>query len=356
MEDASFWDAFVPHDINYFRLPVYDHFRLRPYHARTVLRELDLNRMRDELAAQLVRSESFVNPDNKPKKREGIRRLLFRLAEDVFCYAEECELIIIAPTRTETLEHAERLSVKYGKDKPAEQPGFYLLNVGSGSIDAEHIKITRPLAMSAADLGLHYGSDVVEFEQKFTAALREQSGGASIFRGEPGTGKTSFIRHLIASLHSTHRFYYLPMNAERYLASPDLVEFWLQESRSAPDLKKVVVLEDAEDLLMRRSADNRSKVSSLLNIADGLLGEFLQMHLICTVNCAIDQLDPAIGRPGRLIACREFKRLDSEQAHRLAVAKGISLPEQTDYTLAEIYCHPVIGGLPTTKSPLGFVA
>src|SRR5439155_1566604 len=98
-------------------------------------------------------------------------------------------------------------------------------------------------------------------------SLREQNGGASVFRGEPGTGKTSFIRHLIAGLHSTHRFYYLPMNAERYLASPELVEFWLHESRSAPDLKKVVVLEDAEDLLMRRSADNRSKVSSLLNIA-----------------------------------------------------------------------------------------
>ena len=80
------------------------------------------------------------------------------------------------------------------------------------------------------------------------------------------------------------------------------------------------------------------------------------MHLICTVNCAIDQLDPAIGRPGRLIACREFKRLDYDQAHRLAVAKGISLGEQTDYTLADIYCRPVIGGLPTTKKALGFAA
>ena len=139
-------------------------------------------------------------------------------------------------------------------------------------------------------------------------------------------------------------------------AGVDLVEFWLHEGRSAPDLKKVVVLEDAEDLLMPRSADNRSKVSSLLNIADGLLGEFLQMHLICTVNCAIDQLDPAIGRPGRLIACREFRRLQYAQAHRLAAAKGLKLQEQSDYSLAEIYRQPVIGGLPTTKQTLGFAA
>src|SRR6266542_802277 len=67
---------------------------------------------------------------------------------------------------------------------------------------------------------------------------------------------------------------------------------------------------------------------------------------------------PKLGRSDRyrLIACREFKRLDYEQAQRLAVAKGISLPKQTDYTLAEIYCHAVIGGSPTTKSPLGFAA
>src|SRR6266516_7287141 len=82
MEDASFWENIVPREINYFRLPVYDHFHRRPYHARTVLRELDARRMREELATELVRSETYVNPDHKTKKREGIRRLLFRLAAD----------------------------------------------------------------------------------------------------------------------------------------------------------------------------------------------------------------------------------------------------------------------------------
>ena len=45
------------------------------------------------------------------------------------------------------MEHAERLAAKYGKEKPAEQPGFYLLKVNSGNIHAERIKITRPVAM-----------------------------------------------------------------------------------------------------------------------------------------------------------------------------------------------------------------
>ena len=43
-------------------------------------------------------------------------------------------------------------------------------------------------------------------------------------------------------------------------------------------------------------------------------------------------------------------------AHRLGDAKGFKLQEQTDYSLAEIYRQPVIGGLPTAKKALGFAA
>jgi NADH dehydrogenase len=44
------------------------------------------------------------------------------------------------------------------------------------------------------------------------------------------------------------------------------------------------------------------------------------------------------------------------QAHRLAAAKGLELQDQVDYSLAEIYRQPVIGGLSTPKKALGFVA
>ena len=349
------WDILVPRDIDYFRMPVYDHFRCRAYHTQTVEKEWNAKKMAEDLGAELLRSHICFDPDRKANNRQRVHRLLFRFAEDVFCYMEDDELTVYAATRKEALEHAERVTNKYAKEKPAEQPGYYLLKTNCSSIDAVCVKIKHPFVMNDADLGLHYGLDAVEFEQKLIGSLREHTGGTSVFRGEPGTGKTSFIRHLMAKLLLTHRVYYLPMNPERYLASSDLVEFWLHQGRSAPNLKKVIVMEDAEELLMRRSTDNRSKVSSLLNITDGLLGEFLEMHIICTVNCTIDQLDPAIVRQGRLVARREFKRLDYIQAHRLAAAKGLNLPEQTDYSLAEIYRKPVIGGEPTKRKPVGFV-
>jgi len=138
--------------------------------------------------------------------------------------------------------------------------------------------------MSTQDLELHYGAQAVGFEQALVDSLGSQASGAVILRGEPGTGKTSFIRHLISKLKDSHKFYYLPVSACRFLASPDMVEFWLRQSRLAPELGKIVVLEDAEDLLMERETDNQAKVSSLLNAADGLLGEFLRLSLILTVS------------------------------------------------------------------------
>jgi hypothetical protein len=62
--------------------------------------------------------------------------------------------------------------------------------------------------------------------------------------------------------------------------------------------------------------------------------------LILTVNCNIEKLDPALTRPGRLLAYREFNRLRRDQACRLAQEKRLTLPDdQDDYSLAEIYCR-----------------
>jgi hypothetical protein len=90
--------------------------------------------------------------------------------------------------------------------------------------------------------------------------------------------------------------------------------------------------------LMQRSGDNRAALSNMLNVADGLLGEFLNLHLICTVNCEIEKLDPAIIRSGRLLDSWEFRRLTAAEARKLCAAKGIELWEQKEeYSLAEIY-------------------
>ena len=111
---------------------------------------------------------------------------------------------------------------------------------------------------------------------------------------------------------------------------------------------------------MERATDNRDALSNLLNLADGFLGDALQLHVIATVNCPLDRIDPALLRPGRLMASHDFARLTAQEAQALADAEDLTLPvvpslEQT-YSLAEIYSGAVIAAstTPTRARRVGF--
>ena len=103
--------------------------------------------------------------------------------------------------------------------------------------------------------------------------------------GAPGTGKTSYLRHLMGQLRDTHRFYFIPPNSLEILEEPEFIGFWSAERVSNSDRKLVVIMEDAEEALLSRESDNREKVSAILNLSDGMLSDFICLHVICTINC-----------------------------------------------------------------------
>ena len=88
---------------------------------------------------------------------------------------------------------------------------------------------------------------------------------------------------------------------------------------------------------MTRGNDNQDEVSTILNLSDGLLGDFLHLQIICTINCTAADIDQALLRPGRLLSHRVFPRLDYAQAARLAESLGRKLPVVSDYSLAEVF-------------------
>src|SRR5437899_3063033 len=59
-------------------------------------------------------------------------------------------------------------------------------------------------------------------------------------------------------------------------------------------------------------------------------------------------------RPGRLLGTCELCRLSRAQALRLAHTKGLTLPEEPDFSLAEIYCHPPEADQTKNALPIGF--
>jgi ATPase family protein associated with various cellular activities (AAA) len=219
-------------------------------------------------------------------------------------------------------------------DMDADNAEFFVLTFRLGEPLARVVTIS-PKVRTAAELVLNYGKDFEQWHRQFIAQLQGQTSGLTILSGPPGTGKTSYLRFLIHQLKRTHRCYYLPTSVYPALASPACADFWIGETEHHKS--KLVVIEDAESLLVERGSDNQEPLSNLLAAADGFLGDLLKLNIVCTVNSAISKLDPAIVRPGRLIATRQFRRLTPAEAEALAARNGLTLQPQESYSLAEIY-------------------
>lgn len=246
---------------------------------------------------------------------------------------------------------------------------FNLIDVTKQNVKSKRIKMRENYQLTSDDLNLHYGDQFADWEQRFIEKLGAGSQGLTILRGDPGTGKTYFIRHLISRLRETHIFYLINLTDFDLLTSPTMVEFWSEEMRgrdhpfdikgdrkTKKKMKRVIIIEDAERLLSVRTKDSSGSVSELLNMCDGLLGDFLQVHLVCTANCPVDDFDPAVVRSGRLTAMKEFVPLDSSRAREIAGKIDVELEEGKKYTLAEIYNQTSNGAEDIKEAPrIGFM-
>lgn len=225
----------------------------------------------------------------------------------------------------------------YARPRNSSRGCYHLITNVGDSIDTEIVELADAVSFDADDLDLHYGAGFTEWTEEYVETLGAKKSGLTLFEGPPGTGKTSFLRHLMFRLRETHRFYFIPPANAGVLSNPEFIGFWSQQHSTHPDLRFVCVLEDAEGALMLRGTDNRRQAGAILNITDGLLADFLRLHILCSINCKSTEIDPAFMRPGRLVAHRFFSRLDSATAHRIANKAGRGLPVQSDYSLAEIF-------------------
>ncbi|MGM1057238.1 MAG: AAA family ATPase [Bacteroidota bacterium] len=99
----------------------------------------------------------------------------------------------------------------------------------------------------------------------------------------------------------------------------------------------VLVIEDAEELIVSRDSHRNSNLAMILNITDGILGESLGIQIIATFNTDVQNIDPALKRKGRLKSAYEFRALAPEKANHLLIEQNMNYSTDKDMTLAEIY-------------------
>ncbi len=198
------------------------------------------------------------------------------------------------------------------------------------------------------NLAMNYGEEFPKIHDSLMSFLASPSVGLALLHGIPGTGKTSYIRHLLTLLD--RQIVYVPPAIMHRIAEPDFLSFLLNYSNL------ILVIEDAENIVMsREESGGASGVTNLLNLTDGILGECIKVKCICTFNTELQNLDKALLRKGRLAVKHEFSKLTVEESNKLLVHLGNEPIAKEPMTLGEIYnlnydnFHKA-----TQKGPVGF--
>jgi len=179
------------------------------------------------------------------------------------------------------------------------------------------------------DLGLYYDDSFLEVDAVIQKRLNTKNDkGIVLLHGLPGTGKTTYLRYLIGKMKKKVMF--LSPNVASSLVDPEFMNILIDNPNS------ILVIEDAENIIMDRKSNSDSSVSNLLNISDGLLADFLNVQLICTFNNSLTMVDSALMRKGRLIAKYEFGKLPTHKAQRLSNHLGNNSTVNKPMTIAEI--------------------
>lgn len=196
----------------------------------------------------------------------------------------------------------------------------------NGSLVANKISFAPPIL----DLELNYGTGFTKVHETIMDKLAKKKAGLLLFHGIPGSGKSTYLKYLTSVIN--REFIFIPVGMAGQLASPDFISL-LTEKKEA-----VLILEDAEQAVQERgNGGNDSAVSTLLNLADGILGSILNITVIVTYNADKQYIDKALLRKGRLSFDYDFGPLKVEDARQLATHLGKTLTISEPTTLADIY-------------------
>jgi hypothetical protein len=179
------------------------------------------------------------------------------------------------------------------------------------------------------DIGLYYNDDFREVDAIIRDRLNQQNDkGIVLLHGLPGTGKTTYLRHLIGGLKK--KVLFVSPSVAGNLMNPEFIDLLIDNPNA------VLIIEDAENIMMDRKYNSDSSVSNLLNLSDGLLSDCINVQIICTFNSSLNLIDSALMRKGRLIARYEFGKLSVEKAQRLSDHLGFDAVIKQPMTLAEV--------------------
>ena len=192
-----------------------------------------------------------------------------------------------------------------------------------------------------------YNEGFEEIHNTIVHSIEKDKNGLYLLYGKPGTGKSTYIRHLIKECRTEKRkFVYVPSKLFEDFTDPAILPFLMRNKGC------VFIIEDCENLVTVDGGIRSDGITDLLNMTDGLLADALNIKIICTFNTDYHKIDDALLRPGRCRCKYEFNLLDKDRANK--VAKKLNLPVvNKDVSLAELF-NPETEFFDERKKKIGF--
>ncbi|WP_324720520.1 AAA family ATPase [Salinimicrobium sp. HB62] len=219
--------------------------------------------------------------------------------------------------------------ISFTKEFKIEKPDKAYINLiimQPHGLDNKKINFTKP----ELDLKNCYNDDFPVFHEKILEILQEKDkSGLHLLYGKPGTGKSTYIRYLCGLVKK--EIVFLPGQMAQNLDNIAMTRYLMDNANC------ILVIEDAEELIVSRDQQRNSNLAMILNITDGILGESLGIQIIATFNTDVQNIDPALKRKGRLKSAYEFKALVPEKANVLLKEQNSNFSSDEEMTLAEIY-------------------
>ncbi|MFV0605313.1 MAG: AAA family ATPase [Niabella sp.] len=281
---------------------------------------------------------------NTTKKKFQFDKAVIVLRTACIIEVDEGYCKILHDGQHESVVNEVKIILKKYKEKTKRQPlEINLIVRDSSGLDLRDMEIKR----TKLNLSLFYEDDFIQTDEIIRKRLsKKKDKGIVLLHGLPGTGKTTYLRYLVSKIKK--RVLFLSPAVAGNLMNPEFIELLVNN----PDT--VLVIEDAENIIMDRKYNSSSSVSNLLNISDGLLADFLNVQIVCTFNNSLTMIDDALTREGRLIARYEFGKLSIEKAQKLCNHLGKNIQVTEPMTIAEICCPGTLPQQKRQKDVVGF--
>lgn len=212
--------------------------------------------------------------------------------------------------------------------KERKKSNINLIKSDMGHLDIEEYELNVP----EINLELNYGKNFLKINDLILKRLNtENDKGIILLHGDPGTGKTSYIKYLTKNVTDKEILFIPPSMAET-LSEPSIIPFLMEHKNS------ILIIEDAERVISDRETNGSSAgVSNILNLTDGILGDCLGIQIIATFNMRREKIDTALLRKGRLIVEHKFTALSVDETNKLLNFLGKKFKSEQEMCLADIY-------------------